>query len=85
MYLTTRLALFGDSTANSDLLTQFMACLLGEWQKKGLASGWAELGYTNDWRKPPSEDENFKIRRARVVKHLQQCGKYMILLAVTVW
>ncbi|XP_067931877.1 ATPase MORC2-like isoform X2 [Watersipora subatra] len=49
--------------------------VMGEWAKRGLLNLWAELGYTNDWRKPPSEDEKFKIRRARMVKHLQQCDK----------
>ena len=49
--------------------------IVGEWSKQGLANGWASLGYTNDWRKPPSEEEQYKIRRARMVKHMQQCGK----------
>jgi len=38
------------------------------------AQFWSEVGYTERWRAPPSEDEKFKQRRARLTRHLQQCG-----------
>jgi len=47
--------------------------VMDEW-KHSLVKGWQQLGYSQDWRSPPSEEEKYKIRRARIVKHLQQCG-----------
>lgn len=63
-------------SVNPCVLLSVCFCLIGEWSKQGLANGWASLGYTNDWRKPPSEEEQYKIKRARMVKHMQQCGMY---------
>lgn len=57
--------------------------VMGEWSHKGIQDGWALLGYAQDWRKPPSEEEEYKIRRARLVKHLQQCGKLISCRVLT--
>ena len=65
--------LCGSESAASRLLIGYI-CLVGEWSKTGLVSGWSSRRYSNNWRNPPSEEEVFKIRRARLVKHLQQCG-----------